>query len=190
MRLFVALDVPDAWRDIARDITTAITQSTRVPMRAVDPALMHITLRFLGEVEDGRVGELRESLTGHVGPVEIALALGQPSTFGTPVRTSVVSLRIEGDLDVLRALAHRVELAVRLVGLPPRDGRFSPHLTLARLSRETGPDERRTVAETVRALPPPPALPHVAREVVLVRSVLGGRRPTYAVIGRFTSTRT
>lgn len=187
MRLFVALEIPDAWRELARNISMLVTQSTLVPMRPVDPALMHITLRFLGEVESSRVDELRESLAAHVAPIEVALRLGSPSTFGPPPRTSVVSLRVEGDLDALLALVHRVELAVRLVGLPPREGRFSPHLTLGRLGREVSAEERRTVAETVRALPPPPPLAYVAREVILVRSILGGRQPMYEVIDRFTS---
>ncbi len=77
-------------------------------------------------------------------------------------------------------------MAVRLAGLPAGDERFSPHLTLARLGRTVEPEQRRTVAETVRALPPPPTMPFTAHAAVLTRSVLGGQQPRHTIVQRFT----
>lgn len=184
MRLFVALEIPEDWRAAAHMATEVIAQSTLIRLRRVDPALMHLTLRFLGEVEAERVGDLCEALARRVPPVELTLELGSPNTFGRLDRTNAVWLGVGGDVIGLRALARRVERAVRDAGLPPDDRTLQPHLTLARLGAATTTEERRTVAETAAMLPPLPAVPFHVREVVLVQSTLGGSQPRYEVITR------
>jgi len=184
VRLFVAIEAPQDWREAARSATEAVGRMSGVRLRAVNPALMHLTLRFLGEVPEARVAPLSAALSEHVPPVDVALELAAAGAFGPPARTQVVWLGIGGDLDALHALAARVETAVRAAGLPPEDRPLRAHLTLARLGRQLGPAERRAVAEAVHALEPPPLLPFRAREAVLVRSHLGGPQPRYEVLAR------
>ena len=186
MRLFIALEVPEDWRRIAADMAAIVAGAAPdIPMRFVDALLMHLTLRFLGEVANKRVDGLCATLAERVPPVDVRLTLGHAGTFGSPARTQVAWLGIGGDLDGLRALVRRVDLALQLIELAPADTRFAAHLTLLRLTRAVEPEQRRAVAEVIAALPPPPPLEYVAREVVLVHSTLGGRRPRYEIIGRF-----
>jgi 2'-5' RNA ligase len=185
MRLFVALEVPDGWREAARATTESVARASGVRLRAVDPALMHLTLRFLGDVPDAAVPQLVEALAGTVPPVDVALELAPAGTFGPPARTQVVWLGVGGELDALQALAARVETAVRAAGLPPEDRPLRAHLTLARLGRQLDAAERRAVAEAVHHLEAPPPLTFRAREAVLVRSYLGNPQPRYEVIARF-----
>lgn len=185
MRLFIAIDVPDSWRDAAAQATEALVRASGVRLRAVHPSLMHLTLRFLGEVPDDRVAPLIEALRAAAGPFDLELALGPAGTFGPPQRTQLAWLDVSGDLEALQALATRIEAAVRTAGLPPEDRPLRVHLTLARLGRDLGTEERRAVAEAARRLDAPPALPFHAREVLLVRSTLGNPRPVYEVLARF-----
>lgn len=185
MRLFVALEVPEGRREAARETTEALQRTSAVRLRAVDPALMHLTLRFLGEVTEEHVEPLIAALTEAVPAVDVALELARAGTFGPAARTQVVWLGVGGDLDGLQVLAGRIEDAVRAAGLPPEERPLRPHLTLARLGRQARPEERRTVAEAVRGLQAPPPLPFRAREAVLVRSYLGGAQPRYEVLAQF-----
>ena len=185
MRLFVALEIPEEWRDAARITTDVIAQSTAVKLRRVDPALMHITLRFLGEVAEETVPVLIAALRRRIAQVEVTLRLGSPNTFGPLDRTRTLLFTVGGDTNRLRALARLVEMAVRDAGLPPEDRALQPHLTLARLGTAITPEERRAVAETARMLPPLPTHPFRARRIVLVRSSLGGAQPRYEVIASF-----
>lgn len=185
MRLFIAIDVPDSWRDAAAQATEALVRASGVRLRAVHPSLMHLTLRFLGEVPDDRVAPLIEALRAAAGPFDLELALGPAGTFGPPQRTQLAWLDVSGDLEALQALATRIEAAVRTAGLPPEDRPLRVHLTLARLGRDLGTEERRAVAEAARRLDAPPPLPFHAREVLLVRSTLGNPRPVYEVLARF-----
>ena len=185
MRLFVAAEVPDSWRAIASAAVEAIARTSTVSMRIVHPSLLHITLRFLGEVPEERVPALDAALAHRVPPVDVALTLGAPSTFGPPARTQVVWLGVRGDIEGLRGVVRRVDLALADAGVAPTDRRFAPHLTLARLDRRATAEERRLVAEVVAAMPPPEPFPLRVHAVALVRSTLGGPRPVYDTLARY-----
>ena len=183
MRLFVAVEASDAWREAALAMQRALPRDVRDVLRMVAPELMHLTLRFLGEVDEEQVPALRDALGEHVPPVEVALSLGRAATFGPANRTSVVHLHVEGDRAALDALVERVDRAVaESLGVPREERAFNPHVTLARVTRHARTEERRRVAEAVRALAPPDPAPMIARRVALVRSHLGPRGPRYEVL--------
>ncbi len=146
---------------------------------------MHLTVRFLGEVDEELLGPLEDALTGEVPPVDVSLKLGAGGTFGSPPRTSVVWIGVGGDLEGLRDLAQRIERAVGSAGLPSEERDFHPHLTVARVRRQARPAQRRAIARAVEALPAPAPHPFRARERALVRSQLGRSGPRYEVLTRF-----
>lgn len=189
MRLFVALEISDAWRDGARATLRAVTGALAADppaarhLRPVDPALLHLTLRFAGEVDGGVAARIERELRA-VPPIDVALELASAGTFGPAARSSVLWLGVGGDLDGLRGLAERVDAAVERAGLPSDGGKFRPHLTLARVRRQATAAQRRAIAAAVAAVPPPDRAPLRATEVVLVRSHLDGRRPRYEVLSR------
>lgn len=185
MRLFLALEVPDGWRRAAEALSAALAERHEDALRFVRPELLHLTLRFLGEVEDRDVASLQSRLGEAIAPFELPLELGGVSTFGSPARTNVVWLGVGGDLDGLRALAATVEVAVVDAGLPGEQRELRPHLTLARVRRQVASAERRAIASLARELTPPPPEPYVASELVLVHSRLGAGGPRYEVLARF-----
>ena len=188
MRLFLALELPDPWlREAARtlDALTAALGDDADVLRPVALDRMHVTVRFLGEVDEERVPVLDAALREVVPPVGVDLELTAAGTFGSAARTSVVWLGLGGDLDALRALAGRIESAVEAAGLPPERRELRPHVTLARVRRQASAPQRRAIAVAVAALDAPPAHAHRAGEVVLVRSHLGSGQPRYEVLGRY-----
>lgn len=183
VRLFISVELPETWRDAARVARAALERQVETPLRWVDPQLMHLTLRFLGEVPEEEIGRLRNVLDG-VPPVDVQLALKEAGTFGPASRTAVVWLAIGGDSDGLRALTDRVEAAVVSIGFESERRPFRPHVTLARVDRRASGGQRRTVAEAVEQLPAPPSSPFTAHSVALVRSHLGRGGPRYEVLSR------
>ncbi len=183
MRLFIAIEAPEAWRDAAQQVQRSLPADVRGLLRLVSPELMHLTLRFLGEVPEQNVPALTSALERATPPIEVPLALGTPGTFGPAARTGVAMLRIEGDRRALDALVARVDAAVEeALGTPREERAYNPHLTLGRVGRRATPDERRRVAEALRAAPAPDPAPFVARRVALVRSHLGPGGPRYEVL--------
>jgi 2'-5' RNA ligase len=184
VRLFIALEIPDDWRAAATAAAAALDAAAPRALRPVDGDLMHLTLRFLGEVDADRVPDLSAALAREVPPVDVTLRLDGAGTFGAAARTSVAWLGVGGDLEGLAALVARIEGAVVGCGLPAESRPFRAHLTLARVARTASPAERRAVAAAVTGLARPSAAPLRAREVALVRSTLGGPRPRYDVLAR------
>jgi len=190
VRLFVAIELSEEWRHAAREARAAIEATTLDPrvLRWVDPALMHLTLRFLGEVDEGLVETLRERLD-EVSPLEVELAGAALGTFGPPRRTQVVWLGVGGNLADLEAVAAGVENAVVEAGFPAEERPFRAHVTLARVRREATPAQRTEVASAVAALDLDLPRASTVREVVLVRSHLTPRGPRYEVLSRHPRSR-
>ena len=185
MRLFVALELPEAWRTAAERAQAALRAAAEPRLlRFVDPALMHLTLRFLGEVDATIAPRIEAALQREVPPLDVAISLAPAGTFGPAARTTAAWLGVDGDLVALDALVARIEHAVTAVALPAETRPFRAHLTLARVSRTATAVQRRAVAEAVARLAPPNLPAFVAREIVLVRSHLSGPQPRYEVLSR------
>jgi len=100
----------------------------------VRPDRMHLTLRFLGDVDDEPIAELGALLSDrYAGMAPFTLSVEGVGAFPNERRPSVIWAGV-GPLDGgLRAVQQMAEQAARDVGLPAEKKPFHPHLTLARI---------------------------------------------------------
>ena len=126
LRLFVALEIPNEVRRTIASIGTGLPDA-----RWVSPESLHITLRFIGEVEEYVAEEVDAELVGiRVRPFTIGLSgLG---CFESRNRVRAVWARVVAG-DELTQLQRSIELALRRAGLTPDTHKFVPHVTLCRL---------------------------------------------------------
>lgn len=100
-------------------------------VRWVTPANFHLTLKFLGSIDDAAIepigATLREQLRLFPRFTINAKGLG---VFPGPKRPRVLWVGLTGDR--LVSLAARVESALRPLGFKPEDRKFTPHLTIGR----------------------------------------------------------
>ena len=107
-------------------------------MSWVAPENFHVTVKFLGSVEDTRVQSVIDALhTAVQGHAPFDLEVGGLGAFPSATRARVLWAGITGGIDPLAALAASVEDALAGLGFPREDRAFSPHITLARV-REPG----------------------------------------------------
>ena len=99
-----------------------------------------MTLVFLGEVEEQRVGEVERALDGCSGgaPRGIDVRLAGAGRFVSR-RSSALWVGVAGDLDALHTLRDDVGAALRRAGLPGDERPFRPHLTIAYTRRGSTP---------------------------------------------------
>jgi 2'-5' RNA ligase len=130
-RLFVALRPPPLIRAQLSTLMGGIPGA-----RWQDDEQLHLTLRFIGEV-DGRVAEDVALALGqvHAPPIEIALA--GVGAFDKNKRFDALWAGVTPH-DALAALHRKVDHAMVRVGLAPEGRTYLPHITLARLSRSMG----------------------------------------------------
>jgi 2'-5' RNA ligase len=174
IRSFVALPLPDEQR--AR-LGAYLEECARAApgFRWVPAANLHLTLRFLGNLEPETLAAVQAGLAGVRGR-SFTVALGELGTFGSRSAPRVVWLGVRTGLDEMAELAAAIETVVQAAGVPGEDRPFRAHLTLARAgSRPRRPE-----------LPPPPALaPWRATELVLYQSRLGPPTPVYVPLARY-----
>ncbi len=181
-RLFIAVPLPQNVRGIVGDIEEQLKVHD-APAKWVDPALAHITLKFLGNTRPNLVPDIERELraiatTHRASPATI----GGVGAFPSTQRPRIIWLGLDGDLAPLAQLAQDVDAAMSHIGFPAEDRPFRPHITLARLRQgKRAPDD---FAAALQQLTVPKVRVPLDR-VQLVRSVLGESGPTYTTLGEW-----
>jgi 2'-5' RNA ligase len=133
-RLFIALDLDERTRAHVASLAAALKNQFQDAGRIswVQPARLHLTLRFLGDVGDGRVESLVSAMSEPLSARPFAIELGGLGMFPPTGMPRVLWLGlVEGSEQVI-ALRRQVDERLRGIGIPPEQAAFSPHLTLAR----------------------------------------------------------
>lgn len=178
MRLFVAVDVPDAIKDaVERDVVTPL-RDTVPGARWSRPEGRHLTLKFLGEVAEDRVASAAEALQKAASAqAGFGVAFDVFGGFPNVRRPRVLWLRIGDGSDDLAALAQAVEGALQPLGFPGEDRSFRGHFTLARFPKPR-------ILESLPSVDVPTARWRVD-EVTLFRSQLHPKGARYTALERF-----
>ena len=131
-RLFVAIRPPASVRQLLRAAMGGISGA-----RWQSDDQLHLTLRFVGEVDRHRAGDIHAALGGvHHPPFDLALnGLGHFDRRGLP---DAVWAGVTPHEQV-KALHKKVDAALLRVGVRPDERAFLPHITIARLNRSAGP---------------------------------------------------
>jgi 2'-5' RNA ligase len=178
VRLFVALSPPaSALGEL--EAAVAPLRAAQPDLRWSSPQSWHVTLAFLGEVDEAVLDRLTVRLeraaSRHPGLVLSTVGAG---AFPTAPRARVLWTGVHGDPGPLRAIAASVAAGARRAGAPPPDERrrYRPHITLARSREPT--DVRPLISE----LSGYAGAAWTADRVHLIRSHLGPQ-PWYESIG-------
>lgn len=124
-RLFTALEIPAL---LASDL--ACLRGGLPGARWIDAENYHITLRFIGDIDDAMAHDVAQTLAAIRRP-SFSVALDQLTSFGgDKPRAVVVRARADAALIELQAEQERL---LRRIGVPPEPRKFLPHVTLARL---------------------------------------------------------
>lgn len=181
MRLFIALDIPGEIRSrLAEYVDRVCSYAPQARWARVEG--LHVTLKFIGEVKDPKVEEIKAALATVKSPqFEVTFAnigffptLKSPRVFWAGVQSS----------DDLAALAGRIDEEMERLGIAAEERAFSPHLTLARAGTRD-PHSLKALAPLLTAEPAPQFGTMTAREFWLYRSQLGPGGSTYTKLERY-----
>ena len=131
VRLFVAAEIPEEVRSQYADAQEAIRRS-RARLSLVDPADMHITLKFIGEIEGSRLAAITSALQTITG-APFTMDLGA-ITLNSPRSPRVIWGDIH-DPGACQDLAGKIESVLVPLNIPAEGRRFKPHITIARIKQ-------------------------------------------------------
>jgi 2'-5' RNA ligase len=145
LRLFVGLALPPEQR-----LTLSVLCRGVPGVKWVDPGNYHVTLRFIGEIDEGVAADIDEALAG----IRFKLAVAGMGSFGPDDRPRVVYAGLDRS-EPLAKLHEKIESALMRAGLPPEGRRFTPHVTLGHVKNGNPIEIGRFTAENnLLRLPP------------------------------------
>ena len=133
MRAFIAIPIPEASKEILNQIQQHL-RDFKADVRWASIPSVHLTLKFLGEVDPVIIPDLAASLQIEARAFpRISLRLSGIGCFPNSKNPRVIWCGIDGDTEVLSGLQQKVETECLKYGLLQEDRKFHPHLTLGRV---------------------------------------------------------
>jgi len=176
VRCFLAIEIPDDVRAaLAQTQASLRRRAPRADLRWLDPAGLHVTLKFLGEVPEDALpavaDAVRKTAAAHAA---IPLALAGLGGFPSLKRARVLWAGLATGVAELGRLAVALERALEPLGFPPESRPFRGHVTFARVRSPRGLGR---ITAAIEATPDVAFGNWTAGDVILYRSHL---RPTGA----------
>jgi 2'-5' RNA ligase len=185
MRLFIAADLHSAARAAVGDAVTQlrdraeqVRQGSTRGVSWADPRNLHLTLHFLGDIDEARLPPLTEALAPPLALAPPRIGLAGWGVFPPRGPARVIWIGVSAGAAAL-ASAHRV-LGERLrsVGMTPEARPFSPHLTVGRVKVPSGPLWGRLTA----SMPSEPLCDWQLEACTVFQSLLSPAGPTYRAL--------
>ncbi len=178
MRTFIAVEVPVAVRDRIAELENRL-KGTGTDIKWVEPGNIHITLKFLGNIETDQPAVIRNGLCTALDDIaSFDLKLGRVGAFPDLNRPRVFWVSVDEGREELTAMQQCIETELHACGFVREERPFSPHLTIGRVRSPKGLAKltERVQATTFETEP------FTVSRVAVVKSDLKPNGPVYTVI--------
>lgn len=141
-RIFIAVDISaEAREKAARYVEVLKKEFSDLRVGWEKPEKLHLTLKFLGDVDDKLLGELNDALENSVNKlsgfkfdnVDFRLEISGTGVFPNAKRPRVLWLGIKDESGVLKRMNEILETECERIGFERENRKFSPHLTIGRI---------------------------------------------------------
>jgi 2'-5' RNA ligase len=182
LRTFIAVDLGQAIRDRCVALQEALAR-TGTDVKWVEVENLHVTLLFLGEVDDRAVPDVCRAVAVCCGQHESFIqSVESVGCFPNPRRPRTIWVGVGAGHDELIALHDALEPPLLELGCYRRENRpYTPHITLGRVKSDRPTDK--LAAELVKRASWKAGETQV-REVLVLSSELTPKGPIYTVLGR------
>jgi 2'-5' RNA ligase len=153
IRSFIAIELPgEVKRELVR-LQEELRLGSRTSVRWVDTNNIHLTLKFLGDIDEnitGRITAILEEVASGTSPFR--LEIGGLGVFPNPRRVQVVWVGLSGDIEKLGQLQKRIESGLVPLGFAAESRSFTPHLTLGRVRDRATTEERQDLGRLIEGM--------------------------------------
>ena len=185
VRTFLAIDLPNEVKDHLLKLQNSLKQA-KADVRWVKKDLMHLTMRFLGDVAPDmipRIGEAANIATNGLETFE--LKTSNLGVFPNLRRPKVIWVGLAGKVDILNLLKERLDNNLLQIGFQKEDRPFSPHLTLGRIkSGKNIYKLSQMIIEQDKLFINQKIISFKVKELLVYKSVLSPSGPSYTILSR------
>lgn len=179
LRLFIAVDIDDNIRKELEDLEMEL-QAKVSNAKWVGIANLHLTIKFLGDIDSADVLAIRRELSmAAAGLPGFKSSLAGIGAFSSPKKARIIWAGINKGVEKFGVLQRSIDSALMPLGFAGETRAFHPHVTLARLKEPTD------ISEALKGLADSNLGMFEVKEIVLYSSELTPKGPEYTVIQRF-----
>jgi len=140
IRAFIALELPPAAVSLLQEVQQELKR-LKIRARWVRPENIHLTLKFLGDINPDDVGKISDAMTSAAADTSpVTLSVRGIGVFPGIKRPRVIWIGLGGNIQELLALQGRLETGLDTLGFPREKRAFKAHLTLGRIKQAVNPD--------------------------------------------------
>jgi 2'-5' RNA ligase len=178
IRAFIAFELPAAVISLLDNLQQGL-KSLRLNARWVRPQNIHLTLKFLGNIDPGDIGIIGGAMADAVGDcAPLTLSVGGLGFFPGIKRPRVVWVGLGGEITALQNLQRNLDDRLAGVGFAKEKKSFTGHLTLGRFK---GASNRETIRQIMSDYSDVAGADFTANRIILFKSDL---QPSGAVYTR------
>jgi 2'-5' RNA ligase len=185
VRLFVGVELDDRVREAAADVAESLKRqlANRVEARWIAAPNLHITLWFIGEVDDRRGEHVLAALDSPFEEPAFDIDIEGLGAFPPSGSPRVLWLGVGSGAENLRRLHTELALRLRPLGFEPERRPYSAHLTIARVKEVSRAIPYRALREMLQTIPARPGRSRTT-DVTLFRSRLSPKGSNYEALLR------
>jgi 2'-5' RNA ligase len=183
IRSFIATDLPEESKRALRSLQNRLKKGS-APVKWVDPGSIHLTLKFLGNIDAGMTERLMAVIAEAVrGLKPFPVELKGLGVFPNLNRVRVVWVGMGGEVEKLAVIQQRIEAGLVPLGFPAEERPFAPHFTLGRVREPASPEERRSLGQLIAGTAFEGGGAFNVDAVHLMKSQLTHQGPIYSRLG-------
>jgi RNA 2',3'-cyclic 3'-phosphodiesterase len=153
VRSFISIELPEEIKLGLDQLQSALKGPLQSCAKWVNPESIHLTLKFLGNVEVSQINLIAAAIQDTARSFEgFRLQMSGLGAFPNVTRVRIIWVGIQGDLEKLLALQKLLDFNLAKLGYLPEKRAFVPHLTLARVRDYASPAERLALGELVSSI--------------------------------------
>ena len=150
IRSFIAIELPDGLSLELSRLQATLRQPDDRWVKWVDPAGIHLTLKFLGNIPVDRISPVTEAMEASLqGISPFRLQVSHLGAFPNIRQVQVIWVGVGGEIEQLRELQQRLDSQLKPLGFSPEKRGFTAHLTLGRMRNQAPADERLKLGQLI-----------------------------------------
>lgn len=150
IRSFIAVELPGDLKKALAELQRQFRSAGNSPVKWVESGNIHLTLKFLGDIDIDSTGKITTALEGAShGFTPFHIEASRLGVFPNMNRIQVIWVGLYGELEKLGQLQKRIEENLKPLGFPPENRPFTPHLTLGRVRDYARPEERQKLGQII-----------------------------------------
>jgi 2'-5' RNA ligase len=186
MRTFIAIELPENIKTTLSRLQDKLKQCG-ADVKWVEPHNIHLTLKFLGEIEDSKLEKINQIIKDTAeNKLKFEITLAGLGVFPNINHPKIIWVGIKNGDNETKLIAEELEEKLQRLNIPKEERQFSGHITIGRIKSWLNKDKLIGGLSTLRDDLPKEKISFIADKITLFKSSLKPNGPIYEVLKEVT----